>query len=116
MRSSGIGTDGRNTVATQITVPGLPALEAETVPVAHPRMLIGSLGYGGVPVTITDSRGTQTTVASGSAPEFDPGGFAVPLPPAGPCSLAIPGQRFSIEVGATGIWVRFAAQLTREPS
>lgn len=112
----GLGTDGRNTVATQITVPGLPALEVETIPVAHPRMLIGTLGYGGVAVTISDSRGMQTTVESGSAPEFDPGGFAVPLPPPGPCSLTIPGQRFSIEIGSTGLWMRFVDRTTREPS
>ncbi len=116
IRRSGLHTDGRNTLEMQVVVPGLPFLEVETLPVAYPKALIGTLGYGGVPVTMTDSKGSQTTVESGSVPEFDPGGFSIPLPPAGPCTLAILGQRFTIEVGDTGLWVRFTTQAATGPS
>jgi len=116
IRRSGLHTDGRNTLETQVIVPGLPPLEAAILPVAYPKALIGTLGYGGVPVTITDSEGSQITVESGLAPEFDPGGFSFPLPPAGPCTVEVLGQRFTIEVGDTGLWVRFIALAATGPS
>jgi len=116
IRRSGLHTDGRSTLETQMTIAGLPPLEVEILPVAYPKKLIGTLGYGGVPVTVTDSKGSQITVESGSVPELDPGGFSIPLPPAGPCSVAVLGQRFTIEVGDTGLWVRFTAQAATGPS
>lgn len=116
VRCADLHTDGRNTLDLQTVVPGLPPLAAQTIPMAHPKRLMGTLGYNGVPVTITDSTGNQMTVESGSAPEFDPGGFAVPLPPPGPCSLRVFDQRFDLEIGDTGLWVRFTAQPATAPN
>jgi predicted phosphodiesterase len=71
-------TDGRNIVVLQVVVPEAPPFVARTVPLAHPRQLIGTLGYNGVPVkSIADPRGDEQTLLSGSAPDFDPGGFAL---------------------------------------
>jgi len=116
VRRSDLQTDGRNTVEAQIIIPSLPALQVETMPVAHPKKLIGTLGYGGVPVMIIDSTGSHTTVESGSAPEFDPGGFAIPLPPAGACTLLVLGQRFTVDIDEAGLWVRFLLQTTKAPN
>ena len=116
IRQPGLRTDGRSTLEVQAVIPGLPPLEMETLPVAYPKELLGTLGYGSVPVTITDSKGSHITIESGSAPEYDPGGFAIPLPPAGPCSLSVLGQRFTLEIAETGVWVRFFARAATDPS
>lgn len=103
-------TDGRNTVELPVVVPELPALAARTVPMAYPRQLLGTLGYAGIQVTIEDSAGETTRVLSGSASGFDPGGFSVPLPPAGTCKVSFLDRSFDLEVGDQGLWVRFMAQ------
>jgi hypothetical protein len=115
VRRADLHTDGRNTLELQVVVPSLPPLAAQTVPMAHPKRLMGTVGYNGVPVTITDSTGSQVTVESGSAPEFDPGGFVVPLPPPGPCSLQVLDQRFDLEIGEMGVWVRFSVRPATAP-
>jgi hypothetical protein len=48
-------------------------------------------------------------VLSGSAPDMNPGGFAVPLPPQGTCTLKVLDQSFDLDIGDIGLWVRFAA-------
>jgi hypothetical protein len=111
-------TDGRNTLDVLVTVPDVPRLPSsaakglvpQTVRMAHPQQLVGTLGYTGVPITITDSAGHAQTVLSGSAPDYDPGGFAVPLPPPGKCTLRVFDQSFDLDVGDAGLWVRFLAQ------
>jgi hypothetical protein len=100
-------TDGRNTLELRVVVPDAATLETYTMPLAHPKMLLGTLGYDGVPVTIIDSGGEKNTVVSGSLADFDPGGFGIPLPPAGACTLRVFGQQFDMEVGDLGLWVQF---------
>lgn len=109
VRHGDLLTDGRNTVEVEVVVQGVPPLAAQTIPLAHPRQLVGTLGYDGETVTIADSAGREQTVISGSVPEFNPGGFAVPLPPAGPCTIRCLDQSFVVEIGDTGLWVRFVA-------
>jgi len=110
VRYGSLRTDGRNTVEVQVVVPEIPPLVTRTIPLAHPMQLVGTLGYNGVPVTITDSTGKESTALSGSAPGYNPGGFAIPLPAPGPCSICFLDRRFDLEIGDTGLWVRFVNQ------
>jgi hypothetical protein len=107
VRYEDLHTDGRNTLELEVIVPDTAILETYTMPLAHPKKLVGTLGFDGVPVTIVDSDGEKTMVVSGSMADFDPGGFAVPLPPAGACTLRVFGQQFDVEVGDIGLWVQF---------
>lgn len=110
VRYGALHTDGRNTLDVQMTMPDSPRLALEVMPMAHPRQLVGTLGYDGVPVTIVDAAGQEQMVLSGSAPGFDPGGFAVPLPLPGKCTLRVFDQSFDLQIGEAGLWVRFSAQ------
>lgn len=107
VRYSELETDGRNTLEIEVVVPDAPPLVVRSLPMAYPRQLLGTLGYKGVPVTVVDSAGERTTILSGSAPDFDPGGFAIPLPPPGTCTISFLDQSFDLEIGDTGLWVRF---------
>jgi hypothetical protein len=103
-------TDGRNTLELQVVVPDIPRLVMRSIPLAFPKQLTGTLGYQGVRVAIIDSAGSESEVVSGSDPDFDPGGFSVPLPPPGTCTLRILDQSFDLEIGdqgELGVWVRF---------
>jgi hypothetical protein len=91
-------------------VPEAPPFRACTVPLAHPRELVGTLGYRGVQVTIFPPEGGEQTVLSGSADLFDPGGFAIPADVAGTYEVRFLGQGFRLEVGDGGLWVRFVLQ------
>jgi hypothetical protein len=110
VRYKDLRTDGRNTLELRVVVPDAATLATHTMPLAHPKKLVGTLGYDGVPVTIIDSTGNEQTVVSGSEPDFDPGGFAVQLPPPGACTLRVLNQSFDLEVGDIGLWVQFRAQ------
>jgi hypothetical protein len=102
-------TDGRNTLELRVVVPDTPPLITGTVPVAHPRQLIGSLGLGGLPVTVTDPAGNELTVLSGSAELYGPGGFVVPLSGAGIYTVRYLDQSCDLEIGDSGLWVQFSA-------
>jgi hypothetical protein len=101
-------TDGSNSIKLEVAVPPLSPLRLRSVPIVGRRQVMGTLGYRGVPVTVVDPAGNETTVLSGSAAEYDPGGFALPLGAEGTYSLRLLGQRFDLEVGDTGIWVQFS--------
>ncbi len=106
-------TDGRNTIVLRrVMIPGSIPLVVSTVPLAYPPQLAGTLGYEGVPVTIVDPEGNQQQVLSGSAREFNPGGFAMPLRREGRYTVHVLDQEFGIDVGGTsrGMWVRFGHQ------
>lgn len=103
-------TDGRSIVVLDVVVPDAPPLAALTMPLGHPHELIGTLGYNGVPVTITEPGGRQETLLSGSAPDFDPGGFALPVEASGRYDVRFLDQSFSLSVGLGGLWARFVAQ------
>ncbi len=79
VRYRALTTDGRNTLDLQVVVPDNPLLQIRAIPLAFPNQLAGTLGYRGIQVTIIDSAGTERVVDSGSAPDFDPGGFARPI-------------------------------------
>jgi hypothetical protein len=110
VRYGDLVTDGRNTLDVQVVVPDAPPLLAHTVPLAYPRLLIGTLGYDGVPVSIGGASGDEVTVLSGTAPDYNPGGFAVPLPPGGTCTIEFLGQRFGLAIDDMGMWVRFVPE------
>ena len=107
VRYRDLTTDGRNTLDLQVVVPDIPPLQVRTIPLAFPNQLAGTLGYRGIQVTIIDSTGTERVVDSGSAPDFDPGGFAIPLPPPGTCTLRVLDQSFELEIGELGVWLQF---------
>jgi hypothetical protein len=107
VRYGGLQTDGRNTLQVGVVVPDAPPAGVSTIPLAYPKLLVGTLGYPGVPVTINDPAGTEHTVLSGSAPDFDPGGFSIPLPHPGSCTLRLLDKTFEVEIPETGLWVRF---------
>jgi hypothetical protein len=109
VRFSDLVTDSRNTLELQVVVPDILPLTANAVPLGFPRQLIGTLGYEGIPVAITDPAGSEFTVLSGSAAEYDPGGFVAPLSGAGTYTFRFLGQSFDLEVADSGLWIRFIA-------
>jgi hypothetical protein len=102
-----LGTDGRNILVLEVTVPEGAALQAHSIPLAHPRRLIGTVGYGRVQVSIQKPDGSETLLLSGSASLFDPGGFALPVTEEGAYTVRLLEQSFALEVGDGGLWVRF---------
>jgi len=100
-------TDGRNTLDLHVMVPGSVPLVVSTMPLAYPQELVGTLGYEGVQVTVVDPAGNEQRVLSGTAQEFDPGGFAMPLTQAGRYTVHVLDQTFDVNVGDRGLWVRF---------
>jgi hypothetical protein len=109
IRYKDLSTDGRNSVDLQVVVPDAQPLEIRSMPLGHPLQLIGSLGFKGVPVTITDGMGGEQKVLSGSAPEFDPGGFIVELPITDTFTVHVLDQSFEVETGIYGLWLRFVS-------
>jgi hypothetical protein len=107
VRYKGIRTDGRNTLDLRVGVPDTTPEALKTMPLGHPRQLIGTLGCDDVQVVMTDAAGKQTVLLGGSAPDFGPGGFAIPLPESGAYTIDVLGQRFDLEVGDTGVWLQF---------
>jgi hypothetical protein len=103
-------TDGRNTLDLRIDVPDTPPLTASTMPLGYPLELVGTLGYEGIQVTVTDPAGNKYQVRSGSAEEYNPGGFTVPWAGAGLYTLRFLDQSFDVKVGDNGLWVRFNPQ------
>jgi hypothetical protein len=104
-------TDGRNTLDLEIVVPDPNelALIAQTMPLAYPPLLAGTLGLNGVEITVVDAEGREQSVLSGSAPEYDPGGFVLPLPATRTFTVSVLDQSFELEVDEGGLWVRFFA-------
>lgn len=110
IRYSDLVTDGRNTVEMKVVVPDVRALLVNTMPLAHPNQLIGTLGLDGIEITITDGMGGVQNVLSGSAPEFNPGGFAAAFPATDAFTVQILDQSFELETSEAGLWLRFTAQ------
>lgn len=104
---SNLVTDGRNTLELQVVVPDVQTLIVHTMPLGYPRQLVGTLGYNGVLVTITDAIGGEQKVFSGSAPEFDPGGFVAELPITDTFTVHVLEQSFELEGSNHGLWIRF---------
>jgi hypothetical protein len=102
-------TDGRNNVQLRVAVSQNPAASIRTMPLMAPKQLVGTLGHKGVEVALTAPSGVQQSVYSGSAPDYDPGGFVVPLEAAGSYSLHVLGQDMELDIGQGGLWVRFEA-------
>lgn len=102
-----LSTDGRNILVLEMTVPEASTLQAESMPLAHPQQLIGTLGYKRVQVSIQKPDGSETLLLSGSTPLFDPGGFVLPITKAGTYTVRLLEQSFVLEVGGGGLWVRF---------
>ena len=100
-------TDGRNAIDLSFVVLDAAMLTASSMPLAYPRHFAGTLGYDGVQVAITDPVGSEITVISGSAPEYNPGGFAIPVMDTGRYVVEILDQTFEFEVGESGLWVQF---------
>ena len=107
IRYGNLMTDGRNALQLQVVAHDLPRLAANAVPLGYPPELIGTLGYEGVPLTITDPAGSELTVLSGSAAEYNPGGFVAPLSDPGTYTLRLFEQSFNFEIADSGMWVRF---------
>jgi hypothetical protein len=110
IRYSHLITDGRNAINLQVVVPDTPPLKARTVPLAYPHQLIGTVGYDGVAVLVTDPAGNEQTVLSGSAEAYNPGGFVADLIGAGTYHLRVLEQSFDLEVGEAGLWVQFSPE------
>lgn len=107
---SNLVTDGRNTLDLGVVVPGVGALAIRTMPLAYPQQLIGTLGLNSVPVTIVDPDGKEETLLSGSAPDFDPGGFFIPVSKSGTYTVRVLNHSFELEVASPGLWVQFLSQ------
>lgn len=102
-------TDGRNTLDLRVVAPDSLPVAVRSVPLAHPRQLIGTLGLEGVPVTVVDPAGNEQTLLSGSAPDFNPGGFMASLSKPGVYTIRVLGQSFEVTIGEAGLWVEFSA-------
>ena len=109
IRYSSLVTDGRNTVELQV-VADIPPLSVNIMPLAHPNQLIGTLGFDGIEITITDGAGGEQKLLSGSAPDFDPGGFAAALPGTDTFTVQVLDQSFELETSAAGLWLRFSVK------
>jgi hypothetical protein len=107
VRYRDLRTDGRNIIHLPVVVPDAPPLEAHMMPVAHPRQLIGTVGYSGLQVTIIDPEGRVQRLFSGSADLYNPGGFAVPLEMGGSHTVQFLERSFDLPASETGLWVRF---------
>ncbi len=107
VRYGDLFTDGRSSVQLQVALPADLALEVRTLPMVGPRQLTGSLGFDGLPVTVIDPAGNEWTVLSGSAPNYHPGGFAVPVRTSGTYTIQAMGQSFQVSVGESGVWCQF---------
>ncbi len=109
---SDLVTDGRNTLQLRVVVAEAPSprWRVSVMPLLHPPLLIGTVGQDGVTMTLTDPAGNEQTVVSGSAPEYNPGGFTLPLSGAGTYTLRLFDQSFPIQVGDGGVWVQFSTQ------
>jgi hypothetical protein len=107
IRYSNLVTDGRNTLEVRVVVPEFRALAIHTMPLGFPNDLIGTLGLDGVPVTIVDPSGNEETLLSGSAPDFDPGGFQIGLHQSGTYTLRVLEHSFDLKIGDRGLWVQF---------
>jgi hypothetical protein len=110
VRYSHLVTDGRNAIDLQVVVPDTPSLKARSMPLAYPRQLVGTVGYDGVSVLVTDPVGNEQTILSGSAEEYNPGGFVANLSGAGTYTLQLLEQSFDLEVGDAGLWVQFSTE------
>ncbi len=110
VRYGNLITDGRNSLDLKVVVPDLQRLAIRTMPLGYPQNLVGTLGFDGVPVTIVDPEGNEQTLLSGSASDFNPGGFLVPLSSTGTYSVRVLEQSFELEVGDEGMWVKFVDQ------
>jgi hypothetical protein len=102
-------TDGRSGIQLRVIVSSDPSASIRTMPLMGPRQLVGTLGHKGVEVALAGPGGEKLGARSGSAPEFDPGGFVVPLAHAGSYTLHVLGQDMELEIREGGIWVRFEA-------
>jgi hypothetical protein len=100
-------TDGRNTLELRFVAPDLPPLTANTMPLAYPRQLAGTLGFDGVQVVVSDPAGNEQKVFSGSVEEYNPGGFAVAVTQSGAYTVRVLDQAFDLEVAEGGLWVQF---------
>jgi hypothetical protein len=110
VRYGDLFTDGRSSIQIQVAVPDVLSLSMTSTPMEGLQQLAGTLGYQGVPVTIVDPMGDELTLISGSAPDYDPGGFMVQLTTPGTYGLQVLGQHFYVEIGEQGRWVQFHAQ------
>jgi hypothetical protein len=106
IRQGSLVTDGRNTLDLRIVAPLAPHLEVRTVPLGGPRQIVGTLGYEGVPVAIHAPDGSRSEVISGSAAEYSPGGFVVPLSCPGVHRLSFLDQSLELQIGDGGLWVQ----------
>ena len=109
VKLSNLITDGRNSLNLQVMVTGLPALTVQVLPLAHPREIAGTLGYGGIPVHVVDPAGHEQMLLSGSQDLYDPGGFAVPADKGGLYTVKILDQTFELNLKSNGLWARFDA-------
>ncbi len=110
VRYAELYTDGRSSVQLVVAVPDVTGLDFCAAPLPGGQSggrLAGTLGYSGVPVTVTDARGNELTVLSGSAPAYDPGGFEVPVLAAGAHRIRFLDRSFDLAVGDDGVWVQF---------
>ena len=102
------GSEPACSLELRVVVPDAAPDAVWLVPMAYPRQFVGTLGLDGVPVTVVDPAGSQQTVISGSAPDFNPGGFVMSLSEPGTYTVRILGRSFEVEVDEQGVWVQFA--------
>jgi hypothetical protein len=112
IRYGELTTDGRSSIELRVAVPDVARLSMRTMPLMSPRQVVGTLGCDDVPIRLAGPSGEEQTVLSGSAPDFNPGGFVVPLAAAGTYTLSVLGQSLEMEIGQAGIWVQFDLQPT----
>lgn len=110
IRYENLRTDGRNALDVRLVISEVPPLMVATTPLAYPVQLVGTLGYEGIEVIIIDPAGNEQIVVSGSAPEYNPGGFAVSLSGAGPYTVKFLDQIFDFMIGEGGLWAQFEPQ------
>jgi len=69
------------------------------------RMIAGSLEAAGIPITVTDPHGNQTTVTSGNATHYGEGGFETIALEDGHFIVSIQEQRIEVDVQGETVFI-----------
>jgi hypothetical protein len=127
-----VTVDGTSPQVLEIRLPAAPPPPAPQWQMEIERgpglpLLVGDIGQAGQMITITDPRGFQTQVASGSKPEFGTGGFELYATQPGVYTIQFLNETFSVTMdgkftrvtfrqvsGQQGLQVRLVSRLLPE--
>ncbi len=102
--------NGGNTVTLSLQLPAPPGGGGWEVDIERGPglpLLVGDIGVANEPITVTDPKGFQTILTSGSKPEYGVGGFEIYAPLIGNYVLQFLGETFTIPMNGQFTKVTF---------